>query len=371
MQNKILLLFQFLLICAVVYLKLRADSAYFLTPDSRYYLQAAQNLLDGNGYRIVFEGKETFCAIWPMGYSVLIAGVSVLTTFPVETASKIVNLLALVGCFWLLLRRFQDKAWFVALGLMDTSLIQLYTNTWSETVFLFFVLGFCTLPLSLRGGARGGVLWAIGAFLTRYAGAFLLIPLLIQRRFRTAAYYLVFIGGYLFYNFFQTRTFTGGHGFWPKEPMGVRVWRGVRGLGEELVFFAVRDWELKSGTLSDAMKWFIYGIAVLQFLIAGLIVWRVGRFSRQKDLDASARRTVGMTKNVFFLVAVSYLIFTIVIYLTDASIESLYFRRLAPASFLFTLGFLGWVSEQKKLFARTQWLFVAFFVLSMIHALPK
>jgi hypothetical protein len=273
----------------------------------------------------------------------------------------------LAGCFWLLLRRFQDKAWFVALGLMASSLIQLYTNTWSETVFLFFVLGFCTLPFSLRGG----VLWAIGAFLTRYAGVFLLIPLLIQRRFRATAYYLVFISGYLFYNFFQTRTFTGGHGFGPEEPMGVRVWRGVRGMGEELLFFAVRDWGLKSGTLSDATKWFIYGIAVLQFLIAGLIVWRVGRFLKQKDLDASARRTVGMTKNVFFLTTVSYLIFTIAIYLTDASMESLYFRRLAPASFLFTLGVLGWVSEQKQLFVSTQWLFVAFFVLSMIHALPK
>lgn len=366
MLNRLALLFQFLLICTVVYLKLRADSAYFLTPDSHYYLQAAQNLLDGKGYRIVFEGKETFCAIWPIGYSALIAFVSWLTVFSIETASKIVNLLALVGCFWLIQRRFQEKAWFVALGLMTSSLVQLYTNTWSETVFLFFVLGFCQSQphrATVRPTKGGEAFWAIGAFLTRYAGVFLLIPLLIQRKFRAAAYCLVFIIGYLLYNFYQTHTFTGGHGFWPEEPLIGRVWRGLRGLGEEFVFFAVRDWDLKSLTLSDSMKWFIYGVAVLQFLIAGLIIWRL---YKEKGLDAYC-----MTKEPFFFTAVAYLLFTIVIYLTDASIESLYFRRLTPSSLLFTLGILGWVAEQKQLFERTQWLFVAFFVLSMIHALPK
>jgi hypothetical protein len=384
MLNRFALFSQFLLICAVVYLKLRADSAYFLTPDSHYYLQAAQNLLAENGYRIVFEGKETFCAIWPMGYSVLIAGVSALTTLSVETASKIVNLLALAGCFWLILRRFQDKAWFVALGLMTSSLVQLYTNTWSETVFLFFVLGFCDLPLPDRGGVRvgpprGGILWATGAFLTRYAGVFLLIPLLIQRRFRAAIYYLLFISGYLLYNFYQTHTFTGGHGFWPNEPFEERLLKGVRGLGEEFLFFAVRDWDLKNGTLNASAAWFIYGVALLQLLILTTICWFIGPsvkpvfknglkilFSRGFRLQI--RNGI---ENVFFLVAISYLLFTIVIYFTDASIESLYFRRLAPASLLFTLGILGWVSQQKAIFEKTKWLFVAFFVLSIIHAIPK
>ena len=239
-------------------------------------------------------------------------------------------------------------------------------------VGFLYVLGFFFPPFSYKGqGAvrrRDEVFWAIGAFLTRYAAVFLLIPLLIQRRFRAATYYLVFIIGYLFYNFYQTRTFTGGHGFWTQEPMGVRVWRGLRGLGEELLFFALRDWDLKNVTLSDSTKWFIYGVAVLQFLIAGVIVWR---FYKETDSDASVRRAASMTKGRFFLVAISYLFFTILIYFTDASIESLYFRRLAPASLLFTLGILGWVSEQKQLFERTQWLFVAFFVLSIIHALPK
>lgn len=378
LRHRILLLSQFLLICAVVYLKLRADSAYFLTPDSHYYLQAAQNLLAGNGYRIVFEGKETFCAIWPVGYSALIAGVSALSTFSVETASKIVNLMALAGCFWLIYRRFQDKAWFVALGLMTSSLVQLYTNTWSETVFLFFVLGFCAHPFS-KLEKRDEAFWAMGAFLTRYAALFLLIPFLIQRKFRAVIYYLLFISGYLLYNFYQTHTFTGGHGFWPEEPMGVRVWRGIRGLGEEILFFAVRDWDLKRLTLSASAQWFIYGVALLQLLILTTICWFVGPSVKpvfKNGLKILFRRGFGLQirngmTNVFFLVGISYLLFTIVIYVTDASIESLYFRRLAPASLLFTLGILGWVSQQKDIFEKTKWLFVAFFALSIIHALPK
>ena len=375
MLNRFALFFQFILICAVVYLKLRANAAYFLTPDSEYYLQAAQNLLNGKGYIITFEGKDTFCAIWPIGYSGLIALVSWGTAFSMEIASKIVNLLALAGCFWLLLRRFQDKAWFVALGLMTSSLVQLYTNTWSETVFLFFVLGFCVHSEKWQRNEVVGTFWAIGAFITRYAGVFLLIPMLIQRRFKALFVYVLFVIGYLLLNYSYTRTFTGGHGFWPEEPLGERLLRGIRGLGEELLFFAIRDWDLKNTILSHSTKWFIYGIASVQFLIIGVIVWRIGRFLKDKGLVASARRTDGMInalkKQPFFVVAISYLFFTFTIYMTDASLESLYFRRLAPSSLLFSLGILAWVSEQKQLFERTQWLFVAFFVLSIIHSIPK
>lgn len=378
MANRIVLFLQFLLLCAVVFLKLRNNAAYFLTPDSHYYLRAAQNLLDGRGYLIVFEGKETFCAIWPIGYPALIAAVAWLTSLSVETASKVVNLLALAGCFWLIYQRFQDKAWFVAMAFSASSLIQLYTNTWSETVFLFFILGFCTVST----GAKSGVLWAIGAFLTRYAGIFLLLPLFVMavgyqrsavggRRsansyWITAICYLLFVVCYLMYNYSQTQTFTGGHGFWPNEPFFERLGKGAKGIGEELLFFAIRDWDLKNTTLSNLMKWFIYGIAALQVLIGALVVWRVGWLL--KDKDASF---VGMTKNKLLLTGICYLLFTVVVYLIDASIESLYFRRLAPSSLLFTLALLGWVAHQKEIFKRTQWLFVAFFVLSIIHAIPK
>jgi hypothetical protein len=377
MLNRIALVFQFLLICAVVYLKLRADSAYFLTPDSHFYLEAAQNLLNGKGYVITFEGKETFCAIWPIGYSALIATVAFLAPFSIEIASKIVNLLALAGCFCLIQRRFRDKAWFVSLGFSAASLIQLYTNTWSETLFILFVLGFCVFfspkDRVSQWQKEGSVIFAVAAFFTRYAGIFLLIPLMLRRQYKSAFYFVVLMVGYLFFNFYNTGTFTGGHGFWPTEPFNQRLGRGMRGLGEELLFFAVRDWDLKNLVLSDSVKWFIYGIALLQWVIIGLIVKQVVCFLRlTKKMKINVdNMTKFMLQEPFFLVAFAYLLFTITVYLTDASIESLYFRRLAPSSLLFTLGILAWVSQQKQLFERTKWLFVAFFALSIIHSIPK
>lgn len=366
MLNRLFLFFQFFLICAVVYLKLRADATYFLTPDSYHYLHAAQSLVDGKGYHIVFEGRDTFCAIWPLGYSASIAAMAWLTGFSVDISSKIINLLALAGCFGLIYSRFRERAWFISLAFFASSLVQVYANTWSETLFLFFVIGFAIYNVEEMPIKVGGVFWAIGAFLSRYAAVFLAFVLLIQRRWRAASFYLLFVAGYLLFNFSQTKTFTGGHGFWPDEPWLVRVARGIRGLGEELLFFAVRDWGLKNTALDDSVKWLIYGVVLGQVIVVGLVMRECWRWANGHGIDA-----YGMTKSSFFRVGMGYLLFTIAVYLTDASIESLYFRRLAPASLLFSLGILEWVSLQKVLFERTKWYFVLFFALSIIHSIPK
>lgn len=366
MGNKTAVVGQWLLITTVVILKLRVDASYFLTPDSYHYLHAAQSLLDGKGYRIVFEGRDTFCAIWPVGYSSFIATIAWLTGVSVEMSSKIVNLLALAGCFGLVYSRFGERAWFISLAFSASSLAQVYANTWSETLFLFFVVGFAVQNVKVMPTKVGGAFWAIGAFLSRYAAVFLAFVLLIQRKYRAALYYLLFVAVYMLFNYSQTKTFTGGHGFWPDEPWLGRVARGIRGLGEEFLFFAVRDWGLKNTALDDSVRWSIYGVALGQVIVIGLIMREFWRCAKGYEIDA-----YGMTKSSFFRVGMGYLLFTIAIYLTDASIESLYFRRLAPASLLFTLGILEWISLQKVLFECTKWYFVIFFVLSIIHALPK
>lgn len=366
MGNKIGLVGQYFLIVTVVILKLRADASYFLTPDSYHYLHAAQSLVDGKGYHIVFEGRDTFCAIWPLGYSASIAAIAWLMGFSVDISSKIVNLLALLGCFWSIYSRFRERAWFISLAFWASSLVQVYANTWSETLFLFFIIGFAAHNVEAMPTKVGGAFWAIGAFLSRYAAVFLVFVLLIQRKYKAVLYYLLFVAVYLLFNFSQTKTFTGGHGFWPGEPWLSRVARGIRGLGEELLFFALRDWGLKNTALDDSVKWLIYGVTLGQLIVVGLIMREFWRWAKGHGIDA-----YGMTKSSFFRVGMGYLLFTIAVYLTDASIESLYFRRLAPASLLFSLGILEWVSLQKVLFERTKWYFVVFFVLSIIHALPK
>ncbi len=367
--------FIFLLILTVVALKITSNPAYYLTPDSHYYLQAAQNLLDGRGYRIDFQNKDTFCAIWPVGYSLLIAGVSFLTPLSVTLSSKVVNLLAVAGILWLIQRQHKAQSWFVALALLSSSFLQLYANTWSETVFIFCMLGFC---FNYNPKTNSSFIIhhssLIAAFLTRYIGFFLIIPLIIQRKYKAALAFIVFIGLYLLNNYAQTQTFTGNHGHFPTEPFVERLVRGLKGIGEEIAFWGIRDWDLKGG--SEAMKIFIYGISIAQaailVVVGSLVISHLssfmGRGSNSKQLithKSANRRTV--------FISLFYLATTIVLYLIDDSMESLYFRRLAPATFLVLIGGLGWLIEpqQKILFDKVKWWTIVFFAISVVHALPK
>ena len=358
-----LLVLIYALIVLIVCLKIGHNSAYFLTPDSHYYLQATQNMLDGKGYSIQFENRETFCAIWPIGYPLLIAITSKITSLSLETASKIVNLLALAGCFWLLFNRFREKSWWIVLPFLASSLLQLYANTWSETVFLFFVFGFILLPNS-----QG--FFAIVAFLMRYTAVFLLIPLLYYRKWRATTVFLVFIVSYLVFNYWKTQTFTGGHGFWPNEPFLARLERGFVGVIQEILFFAVRDWDLKNPHLTLWWQAGIYGLSALQAGVAVFVFWQLSIYFKKKPTVPlfSPQRT---ETSVFWRVSLAYFLFTLVIYLSDSSIENLYFRRLAPSSLLFSLGAMAWISEREALYQTLKWPIIVFFLSSVAHAVPK
>jgi hypothetical protein len=152
------------------------------------------------------------------------------------------------------------------------------------------------------------------------------------------------------------------HGHWPTEPFVERLTRGLKGIGEEIAFWGIRDWDLKGG--SEAMKVFIYGISIAQ---AGVLVV-VGKL-----VISQFQKIRHQTSYIIYLISLSYLATTIVLYFIDDSIESLYFRRLAPATFLALVGGLGWLVEpaQKVLFERVKWWIVAFFMLSVVHGLPK
>jgi hypothetical protein len=366
------ILFIFILILTVVILKITANSAYYLTPDSHYYLLAAQNLADGRGYRIDFQGKDTFCAIWPVGYSLLIAAVSFLTTLSVTLSSKIINLLAVAGILLLIHRQYKAQSWFVALALLSSSFLQLYANTWSETVFIFCLVGFVSQSSMVigHGSKPKPIIYhfsLFSLFLTRYIGFFLIIPLLIQRKYKTALAFTAFIGLYLLNNYAQTQTFTGNHGHFPTEPFAERFVRGLKGIGEEIAFWGIRDWDLKGG--SKAMQVFIYGISIAQAAILGVVGWLLIIGYRSISPNINQRSSVSL----LLLTSISYFVTTIVLYFLDDSMESLYYRRLAPATFLALIGGLGWLiaPAQKALYDRTRWWIVAFFVLSVAHSLPK
>lgn len=352
----------YVVIIVVVILKIKANPNYYITPDSKYYLEAAQNLLNGNGYTIFFEGKNTFCAIWPIGYSFLIATISFVTRTDVLVSSKIASLLAIGLIFWYLSQKYKEKSWFVALGFCASSFIQVYSNTWSETVFMMFLIGFC-LELEQNKTAQSSLLfWAIAAFLTRYIGFFLLVPLIFNKKFKATLGLSVTIISYCFLNYSQTKTFTGGHGFWPEQPFFERVIIGLRGVIEEVLFFGVRDWDLKFFQNNITIKILIYVLGALQFLVLGNVI----RLVYKSDFKT-------LINNKLISVAMTYLLAMILIYLTDNSIENLYFRRLAPFSILISIGFLSWLlqPQQHTLFLKTKTSILLFYFISILHAIPK
>ena len=369
------LLFLYLILILIVFLKINANATYFLTPDSHFYLEAAQNILNGKGYTIKFEHKNTFCAIWPVGYSALITLLSFVSKVSIITSSKLVNLIAIGLIFCLLYRKYREKSWVVVMGFCASSFIQIYANTWSETVFMMCLVGFCltSVPNITKTNQTHELslfLWAAAAFLVRYIGFFLIIPLIFNKKYKAAAGLLGLMVLYCTLNYSQTQTLTGGHGFCPNQPFFERFTFGFYGIIEEILFFGIRDWDLKLMPNSVPIKVAIYSLSVIQAFILGVIIYIILK-AKTGGLSTIDYRL--WTKNYYVVCGLAYLISIFGIYLIDSSIESLYFRRLAPFSLLMVLAFLDWLikpSQEILLLKIQNWL-IAFFIISILHSIPK
>lgn len=123
------------------------ETTGYLSPDSEYYLELAQNLLEGRGfYRSadypIPETKtpenQIFFSAWPVGYPVVIFLATKILGTSAWLASKIINLICL-GFLLLLLRRInRNEAVFLALVLYSFTFLEVYSYTWSEAPFSCF-----------------------------------------------------------------------------------------------------------------------------------------------------------------------------------------------------------------------------------------
>lgn len=146
-----LLLGLYLLIAASLALRIKVEATHYTSPDSHFYLRVAENLKAGKGlkalkcnvYPFQENAEEFYFALWPAGYPVLILGTSLLTNTSTLVASKLVNLLFLGLIFMLLYRWLGRYAWFAALYFCSYSMLEVYSYTWTEGPFLFFVLLLC------------------------------------------------------------------------------------------------------------------------------------------------------------------------------------------------------------------------------------
>ncbi len=157
---------------------------HYTTTDSGYYLQSAQHLMEGKGYRVVENGRLEWNSTFPAGYPLLIAGISLLSGLPVLWASKIVNLAA-SGLLIALFCRWYGSKRAVLLGgiLLTGPFLRLWAHTWSEPVFLLLLS--CWAYLATSDNRRPGWLAAAGTslLLVRYAGIFI-VPAALVSAFR-------------------------------------------------------------------------------------------------------------------------------------------------------------------------------------------
>ncbi|SDL98576.1 hypothetical protein SAMN05421823_109206 [Catalinimonas alkaloidigena] len=179
------LLLVYVLVCSALYLRIRVEPTGFISPDSEYYLECAQNLLDGRGFLRTDaypiptprdETRQVFFAAWPVGYPLMIAGLGWLTGLSLFWASKLLSAGCIGGMLLLFRHIDREHAWVLGLVFGTHTLLDVYSFTWSEVPFNFGILAFCLLLYRfVYGPGRAADLGLLGLcsvflFLCRYIG---------------------------------------------------------------------------------------------------------------------------------------------------------------------------------------------------------
>ena len=153
----------------------------YITSDSDGYLREAVNLAVGNGFSYDgIAGYRSHFANWPILYPAFIAVVMLSTGNNAYLASKIAAIIVTGLILLLIYTEFGKDAFLPALALVNTGYMGLVYNTWSEPLFIFFMMLFVMSLGRIAGRAAASRtsyiclgISALGAFLTRYFGLFL------------------------------------------------------------------------------------------------------------------------------------------------------------------------------------------------------
>lgn len=379
----------FLLTVGVVLLRIIVSPSGCISPDSTYYLQGATNLSNGNNYLIVFAGKTTYNAIWPIGYPLATVILRKISNLDLFWASKLVNLLCLLSCFYAASRWFGTKAWFICLPFCTGAMVKIASYSWSETLFISLLLIFVVLlhnilqsiensqqKIPKRQAFPPPIIWfalfltSFGMFVTRYIGGFTL-PILggftlyfaIKKDWKTSLHFglvslfnlLAFLS-YLNYNHLQTGTWAGGEIRDPidNESFARFAFMVARGLFNEV--WVIRDWDFQSNDLV-----FFWGIA-LQLIVIWKVIKTIKQLPRQQY-------HLGSFSFVLVLVSLTYAIHLVVARRMSAFMD-LDFRYFAPMTIPLWLAFTTWLVEpaQNALYEKTKYWLATLFLASLVDA---
>jgi hypothetical protein len=377
----------FILICAALAIRIHVEATQYTSPDSYFYMRVADNLQAGKGlvapkhlnFPFRENEKEYYFAVWPAGYPFLIAGLASLTNTSSFLASKVINAIFLGLIFLLLYKWFGRLAWFPALYFCSFNLLEVYSYTWSEGPFLFFVLYLCYLLnkdlkddedplLAIKLG-----FCLISLFMLRYAGiiyypfvGLYFIKNLYRKDYKKSWHYFIALAassglaiGYLWLNKLNSGFITGMDRVRPEvESLSYFMELLLEGLFNE--FAVIRNYFFR-----DYTDLLFVALLILQLALIIYMIIQARRFATTVSAGVHWKSPL-LQASLFYVVAV------IIIRKIDP-FDPFNYRILAPFSaplFIWLLSAL--TTEANRSLFRRSWVWIScFFLFSLLMNLPK
>ena len=373
------LLIIFIMMAIAIVVKSYFNPDGYLSPDSTNYLKLAENLIEGKGYYVSAYGTtgqdREFFAVWPVGYPTLIFLTAKLTGLSVFLASKFLNIIligVILGIFRFL---FKHNAYVYGLIFLFSAYIEIFSYTWSETLFITALVWFATsIYLFIKNPKRVTLLYfsimmaSLLLFMSRYIGAFSfgLIGLLglyygLVKKDRIKAMALIGIALvnigimilYLYHNYTET-------GF----PTGMKR---IPSPETNLQLFYMLLKALISEILIPIPSMSIKAIIIfaVQIPIFGFLLWKYR--NSMLATNSSANQQFNTLSFVFAAIGVVYLFFIILMrWMTQ--FDGFSYRLLAPGSFLLFVGIIFFIQQRgtKQFFNAFKVFLLLFAVLSYL-----
>ena len=380
---KVQLFILYVCIVSALSLRINVESTGYMSPDSDFYIRAANNVLDGKGFiaPTTFPFDETtpesHFAIWPVGYPAMIVTVCYITGLDSFVSSKLVNVIFLGFIFILLYHWYGAHSLLPACYFCSFGKLEIFSYTWSEGAFLFFLLWLLYLldrKFELKMSYLNIVLLIfclVAITFLRYAGLiyFFYITILIVIRFVQKKYDLakrlsfiiavssLFVFGYLLHNYFLTGGFFGSN---PRIFPQIESWS---------YFFKVFfNGLLNEFFLARNFSWTWDPLFVLMLFLQLLVCYYV--FRKRSRLNGYSFQS---TNNLVMISSGLFYLGFILVVRRISPFDTFDYRILAPFStpiFITLLGNLRYIHEQYKI-NDLNIVIVSFFVLSLLMNLPK
>ncbi|MBS4028612.1 MAG: hypothetical protein KGZ58_08235 [Ignavibacteriales bacterium] len=358
----------FILFIASILAKSIYNPDGYVSADSANFLSLAKNISEGNGlYLTNFfapQGKMFFAA-WPIGYPVLIFLVSKIFFVSEFWAVKILTLLSLAAIFFFLKKIFSENTILFLLLLFFASMLEVFTYSLSETIFVPLLLWFCYEIYQLENGKKETLRYirltfsVCALFLTRYVGVvsigvlmYFIIIALKKKNIREVVsltsvilFSGIFIVLYLYNNKLQSGYFTG----MPREESPQTLFVLLKEIVQAMVFqLDVIFAGAFSLTNDPKVKTLLYAGTLL--LTGGIVLY----FGRKILSIKSASTKVHQRENIFdmgyvsriFLITGAIHFFSLIVLRWFYYYGILGFRYLAPGFFLLCIGMVAYVLER-------------------------